>query len=137
MRRPVPSLQRFAGQPLWTADAILNDPIMVPADRIAAPPSLQGGFPLLGVIGRMMIGLLFVWSGVFGIVLEWPAVPDMIAAKGLPGPVLLGIGAAGIELLGPLELFHSRLTGRAGFGPRGVLRRDGNPISRLLDAAGA
>jgi len=87
----------------------MKDLFMEPASRIGAPLSLQGGVPLLSVIGRMMIGLLFVWSGVFGIVLEWPAVPDMIAAKGLPGPVLLGIGAAGIELLGPLALFHSRL----------------------------
>jgi len=82
---------------------------MKPADRIGAPPGLQSGVPLLSIIGRMMIGLLFVGSGVFGIVLEWPAVPDMIAAKGLPGPVLLGIGAACIELLCPLALFHPRL----------------------------
>src|SRR4051794_10854421 len=110
MLQRAPSLSGVAGQPFWTADAIpMKDLIMEPADRIAALPSLQGGVPLLNVIGRIMIGLLFVWSGVFGIVLEWPAVPDMIAAKGLPGPALLGIGAAGIELLGPLALFHPRL----------------------------
>src|SRR6476469_8009453 len=99
---------------------------MVPADRIAAPPSLQGGFLLLGVIGRMVIGLFFVWSGVFGIVLEWPARPS--SARDRSRRHRTPWSSRAIPFLA---------TGWGGFGPRGVLRREGNPISRLLDAAGA
>ncbi|MET0531990.1 MAG: DoxX family protein [Microvirga sp.] len=64
---------------------------------------------LLDLLGRLMIALLFLWSGVFGIVLGWPSAPDMIARRGLPAPTLLGLAAGAVELLAPIALFIPRL----------------------------
>jgi len=59
--------------------------------------------------GRVMMGVLFLWSGLFGIVLAWPAVAEMIARRGLPVPTLLGVTAGAVELLGPIGLLVPRL----------------------------
>jgi putative oxidoreductase len=71
--------------------------------------AIRTGLFVLDLAGRIMIGALFAWSGLFGIVLPWPAVVEMIANRGLPAPTLLGIGAGALELLAPLALLVPRL----------------------------
>jgi putative oxidoreductase len=60
------------------------------------------------LVGRLMVALLFWWSGIFGFVMAWEASVGMIAARGLPAPVALGMAAAALEIVGPVALLVPR-----------------------------
>jgi putative oxidoreductase len=80
----------------------------ISADPAAIRARAPAWMKALDLAGRLMIGALFAWSGVFGIVLAWPSIVDTIARRGLPAPTLLGAAAGAVELIGPVALLVPR-----------------------------
>ena len=64
--------------------------------------------PAVAVAGKLLIGSLFWWSGVVGILLAFPDTVGFIAAKRLPFPALGAVGAGVVELIAPAALFFRR-----------------------------
>lgn len=79
----------------------------------AAESPIQAGASLLG---RLMVALLFWWSGIFGFLMAWEPSIGMIAARGLPAPAVLGGAAAILEVVGPIALLTRSTAVWAAFG---------------------
>ena len=62
----------------------------------------------LAVAGKLLIGSLFWWSGISGILLAFTDTVGFIASKHLPFPTLAAIAAGAVELLVPVALFFRR-----------------------------
>jgi putative oxidoreductase len=61
----------------------------------------------LAVAGKLLIGSLFWWSGIFGFILGFSETVGFIASK-LPFPALAAVGAGAVELVVPVGLFFRR-----------------------------
>jgi putative oxidoreductase len=70
-------------------------------------PATAGPARALAVAGKLLIGSLFWWSGIFGFLLASSDTVGFIASK-LPFPALAGVGAGVVELVVPVGLFFRR-----------------------------
>jgi putative oxidoreductase len=66
-------------------------------------PSVQPARAGAALIGRVLLGALFVWSG-FGKIMGFAGTAGYIASKGLPFPTLLAVIAVAIEFGAGLAL---------------------------------
>lgn len=60
--------------------------------------------------GRVMVASLFWYSAIFDMAANWPSVADYIAARGLPAPRLLAVGAMAFEVLAPAAFLVPRFS---------------------------
>jgi putative oxidoreductase len=73
-----------------------------------AESGVPGLAALADAVGRVLVASLFLYSGWFDMAAHWPAVVDVVAARGLPVPPLIAGAAMTVEIAAPILLFVPR-----------------------------
>jgi putative oxidoreductase len=94
--------------PLKTFNSVIGQALTTQGGSMHPNYPFARAAPILEIVGKILIAVLFWWDGILQGVMTWPDVVAFVAAQGLPFPSLVGAAATIFQILAPLALFWRR-----------------------------